>query len=82
MRKAWLMLIFIAALFLGVDMVKNPGYAVFVYQNYMVQLPLWLAFIFFITVLILVIGVTRFFCGVFFLKKILRLQKLERYFKK
>lgn len=80
MRILLLLIIFLAAVFVGFEIINSPGYALFVYQDWMVQMPLWLAVLFLFLLLAIVHFVTRFFYHVVFLKKSLRLWRLERRF--
>lgn len=82
MRILFFIIIFVMAIFLGFEIVQNPGYALFVYKDWMVQMPLWVALLLLFFFLIVVHFATRLFYSVIFLKKSLRLWWLERLFLK
>lgn len=78
----FLPLLFILVIVFGIEIVKDSGYALFVYHDWSVQMPLWFALLLLFSLLIIVYFVTRTFSRLFFLKKSLRLWWLERCFHK
>ena len=54
----FLVVIFLAVL-IGVGLAKDPGYALFLYQGYSVEMPLWLALFLFLIALVIFYVVIR-----------------------
>lgn len=78
MRWFFLLILFIAAIFFGYEIVKDPGYALFVYHGWMVQMPLWVALLLFLLLLFFVYVVTRLFCSIAYVKYSIKLWWLKR----
>lgn len=75
-------ILFLAAIVFGFEMAQDPGYALFVYHDWMVQMPLWFALLILVFLLFFVVFFTRVSCGLMFLKRSLKLWWLERRFRK
>lgn len=82
MRWLFFIVIFFAAVMFGFEMIQDPGYALFVYHGWMVQMPLWLVLLLLLLLLFFVYFSTRLLCGFIFLKRSLRFWWLERRFRK
>lgn len=42
-RFIWILLLLVVSVWLGLQIAKDPGYALFMYQHWMVSMPLWFA---------------------------------------
>ena len=82
MKWLFFIIIFLAAMVFGFEMVQDPGYALFVYHGWMVQMPLWFALLSLLLLLFFVYFFTRIFCGAMFFKRSIRFWWLERRFHK
>lgn len=80
MKWLFFVIIFLIAIFLGVEIVKEPGYALFVYKDWTVQMPLWFCLLGLLIVLFSVYFFTRIFCSVVFLKRSIKFWWRERCF--
>ncbi|MES2204605.1 MAG: heme biosynthesis HemY N-terminal domain-containing protein [Pseudomonadota bacterium] len=82
MKWLFFIIIFLAAMAFGFEMVQDPGYALFVYHGWMVQMPLWFALLLLLLLLFFVYFFTRLLCVFMFLKRSIRFWWLERCFHK
>jgi len=82
MKWIFFIIIFIAAIVFGFEMVQDPGYALFVYHGWMVQAPLWFVFLILLLLVFFVYFATRILCGIFFMKRSLKFWWMERRFLK
>lgn len=82
MKWLFLTIIFLVAILFGFEMVQDPGYALFVYHGWMVQMPLWFALLILLLLLFFVHFFTRIVCSIFFLKRSLKFWWRERSFRK
>jgi uncharacterized protein HemY len=78
MKWFFLIILFIAALLFGVEIVKDPGYAFFVYHGWSVQMPLWFALLLLLLLLFFMHIVTRLFYAVVFLKYSIKFWWMKR----
>ena len=62
----WFLIILIFSVWLGLKVSEDPGYAVFAYRHWSVEMPLWFAVVAFFVLLFLLYGVLRFFDGIDF----------------
>lgn len=60
------LIILIFSVWIGVNVAKDPGYAVFAYGHWTAEMPLWFAVVAFIVVLLLMYAILRFFDGIDF----------------
>jgi HemY protein len=66
MRRLWFfVLLFALAVGFGVMIHQDPGYTLFAYQNWTVEMPLWLALIFLIIIAFIMIGLLAIFGFIF-----------------
>lgn len=65
-RFFWFLIILILSVWLGLKIAEDPGYAVFAYRHWSVEMPLWFAAISFLIILFLFYGVLRFIDGIDF----------------
>ncbi len=82
MKWLFFIIIFLAAMLFGYEIIQDPGYALFVYHNWMVQMPLWFAFLLLLFLLFFVYFFTRITCGLIFLKRSIKFWWLERSFRR
>ena len=82
MKWLFFIIIFLVAMVFGFEMIQDPGYALFVYHGWMVQMPLWFAVLLLLLLLFFVYFFTRLLCGFMFLKRSIRFWWLERRFRK
>lgn len=69
MKWLILALVFLAAIVVGFEIAQDPGYALFVYKNWMVQMPLWLALLIFLLCLFFLAIFSRGISGFVALKR-------------
>ena len=81
MKWLFFIIIFIAAIAFGFEMVQDPGYALFVYHGWMVQMPLWFALLIVVLLLFFVHFFTRIVCHIIFMKRSLTFWWRERIFR-
>lgn len=77
-RLLWVMLFFILAVWLGLHVAKDPGYALFAYQHWTVQMPLWIAALFIVLIIFLIHQLLLLWRGTTGLAKRLRLFSTRR----
>lgn len=65
-RLFWILLVFILSVWIGLKIAKDPGYAIFGYQNWTVEMPLWFALLSFLIVILLLYLILRFFDSIDF----------------
>lgn len=65
-RFIWFLIIFIFSVWLGLKIAQDPGYAVFAYQHWTVEMPLWFAIVAFIILVMILYGLLRFLDGIDF----------------
>lgn len=82
MKLILFIILFIGAIAFGFEIVQDPGYALFVYHGWMVQMPLWFAVLILALLLFFVYFFTRILCGFIFLKRSIKFWWLERRFRK
>lgn len=68
MKWLFLPIVFIAAIASGFIVAKDPGYALFVYQHWTVQMPLWLVLLFIVLLFVFAHVVIRILNGIFSFK--------------
>lgn len=66
LRFVFFLVILIFSVWLGLRVAEDPGYAVFAYQHWTVEMPLWFALVAFFVLLFIFYGVLRFFDGIDF----------------
>lgn len=85
-RFIWILVVLFASVWLGLKISQDPGYALFVYRQWTVEMPLWVAFVGLILLLLLFYFFLRFFDGIETLwlrcKNWLRLQKKYKSYSK
>src|SRR5579864_3881144 len=85
-RFLFIVLILVASVFLGLKISEDPGYAIFSYQNWTVEMPLWFMVIATIVILLVLYFVLRFFDGIettwFNFKNWLRMRKKYKSYSK
>lgn len=69
----FLIILFVAAILFGFEIAKDPGYALFVYHGWTVQMPLWLALLLLLLLLFCVYIVMRIFYAIVFMKYSIKL---------
>lgn len=82
MKWIFFLIVFLAAIFFGFEMVQDPGYALFVYHGWMVQMPLWFFLLILLLLLIFVYFATRILCAIIFMKRSLKFWWMERRLRK
>ncbi len=80
MKWLFFIVLFIAAVFFGVEIMKDPGYALFVYHGWSVQMPLWLALLLFLFLFFCVYVCARLFCRLMLWKYSLKFWWFKRSF--
>jgi HemY protein len=65
-RLFWLLVLLIASVWIGLKIAEDPGYAIFAYKNWSMEMPLWFAVVSFIVILLLLYMVLRFFDSIDF----------------
>jgi HemY protein len=65
-RFFWFLIILIVSVWIGLKVAADPGYALFAYQHWTMEMPLWFAVISFIVVVLLLYGILRFFDSIDF----------------
>jgi HemY protein len=65
-RFFWILIVLIFSVWIGLRIAEDPGYALFAYKYWTVEMPLWFAVVSFIVVLLLFYIVLRFFDGIDF----------------
>lgn len=65
-RFFWILIILILSVWLGLKIAEDPGYALFAYRQWTMEMPLWFAGIAFIVILFLFYAVLRFFDSIDF----------------
>ncbi|MFN3235224.1 MAG: heme biosynthesis HemY N-terminal domain-containing protein [Gammaproteobacteria bacterium] len=77
MRKfAISLILFVIAVWVGVDLASHPGYALFVYKRWTVEMPLWLLFVGALVVFVFLYFFIRLFSG------LSRYRRMFRYWRK
>jgi len=66
MRWIFFIILFFAAIFFGTQIIQDPGYALFVYHDWSIQMPLWIAILLFF-----VLFLSFYFCMKLFFNFIL-----------
>lgn len=82
MRGLFFIIIFIAAAFFGFKIVQDPGYALFVYHGWSVQMPLWVAILLFLFLFFCIYLFFLFFYKIILLKYSIKFWWLKRSFYK
>ena len=82
MKWFFLVIVFIAAMLVGFEIMQDPGYALFVYHGWMVQMPLWLVSLLLLLLMFFVYFFTRILCALIFFKRSIRFWWLERRFRR
>lgn len=65
-RFLWLLIILFVSVWLGLKISQDPGYALFTYGHWTVEMPLWFAVIAVLIILIVLYGILRFFDNIDF----------------
>lgn len=60
-RLIFILIILTASIFIGLEIAKDPGYAVFAYQKWTVEMPLWCVVLGFFLLLLILFFILRFF---------------------
>jgi len=85
-RFLFIVLVLIASVFLGLKIAQDPGYVIFAYQNWTVEMPLWFMVIATIVTLLILYFILRFFDGIettwFNFKNWLRMRKKYKSYSK
>lgn len=63
-RFVMLIIILIFSVWLGLRVAKDPGLALFTYNNWSVEMPLWFAILSFVATLVILYFIVRFFDGI------------------
>ncbi|MHB1949088.1 MAG: heme biosynthesis HemY N-terminal domain-containing protein [Gammaproteobacteria bacterium] len=66
LRFLFFLVILIFSVWLGLKVAEDPGYAVFAYRHWSVEMPLWFALVSFLVLLFVLYGVLRFFDSIDF----------------
>lgn len=66
LRFLFFLVILIFSVWLGLRVAEDPGYAVFAYRHWSVEMPLWFALVSMLVLLFVLYGVLRFFDGIDF----------------
>ncbi len=59
-RFIWLLIVFMASVWLGLQIAKDPGIAFFSYRQWSVEMPLWFATVLFIAMVLILYFITTF----------------------
>lgn len=79
MKVALLFFIILAlSVLMGIALAKDPGYALFLYQGYSVEMPLWLAVFFFLLALLVFYGAVRILASIRLYGNYLRVWNRQR----
>lgn len=63
-RFLFLLLVLIVSVFVGFKIAEDPGYALFAYQHWTVEMPLWFAILSFVLIVFLLSLISQFFSGI------------------
>lgn len=63
-RFIWILLVLVLSVWLGIQIAADPGYALFYYRHWSVEMPLWFAIVVLILILFVLYCVLRFFDGI------------------
>jgi HemY protein len=65
-RFFWFLVLLILSVWLGLKISQDPGYALFTYRHWSMEMPLWFALVAFFIFLFLFYGILRFFDSIDF----------------
>lgn len=65
-RFFWILIILIVSVWIGMKIAEDPGYALFSYKHWTMEMPLWFAILASIVILFLLYGILRFFDSIDF----------------
>lgn len=78
MRWMFLIILFVAAIFFGVQIIQDPGYALFVYHDWSIQMPLWIALLFFFLLFFLFYFLIKLFFNFILIGYSLKMWRLKQ----